>query len=204
MIGENKKIVEVRIKDAEKVFKRIFSEGSLGLGESYCEGLINVSDEDYKEFLFIFVRTLYNKKLLLKLSLIDLLRIAKSKFIQRSFSHGNQKDDINGHYSLSDWFPNEMDSNIFYLYWLDSPYIQYTCGKWDEDTITVEEAQLNKLEFYARRLGINESSRGKTMLDLGCGWGGSMFFMAEKYGVISRGITLSKAQGKYIEEEAKR
>ncbi|MFA6048165.1 MAG: class I SAM-dependent methyltransferase [Parcubacteria group bacterium] len=200
-IGNSPKIVEVKIKNAESVFKRIFMEGSVGLGESYCEGLIQVDDKDYKEFFFIFVRSLYNKKLLFRLSPIDLFHVFNAYFFYPSYGRDNQSEAMNGHYSLSDWFANEEDSNEFYLQWLDSPYIQYSCGKWDEDTKTLEEAQINKFEFYARRLGIDENSKGKTLLDLGCGWGGLMFYMAEKYGIKCKGLTLSKAQAKYVQAQ---
>lgn len=88
--------------------------------------------------------------------------------------------------------------------WLGSPYVQYSCGRWDENTKTLEEAQINKFKFYARRLGINENSKGKTLLDLGCGWGGLMFYLAEKYDLKCHGLTLSRAQAKYVEDEIKK
>ena len=43
-IGDSTNIVNVRITDSGKVLESIFVEGSLGLGESYCEGLIDVDD----------------------------------------------------------------------------------------------------------------------------------------------------------------
>jgi|WetSurMetagenome_2_1015567.scaffolds.fasta_scaffold75611_2 cyclopropane-fatty-acyl-phospholipid synthase len=198
-VGDSGRTVAVRVKHAETVFRRVFTEGSLGLGESYCEGLIDVEDSDYKYFLFIFIRTLFNKTLLSRLSLIDLYRIANGNINQAYFSRGNKHDDINCHYSLSDWFDNEQDSNDFYAYWLDSPYFHYSCALWDQNTRTVEEAQTNKCEVYASRLGINGNCKGKQLLDLGCGWGGFIFYMAEKYGIRCKGLTLSKAQAKYVE-----
>ena len=109
------------------------------------------------------------------------------------------------HYNFfDDPFENGKDANGFYLSWLNKGHIQYTCGKWDEDTKTLEEAQLNKLEFYAKRLGIDENSAGKTLVDLGCGWGGCMFFMAEKFGIRCKGVTLSTAQAEYVRDEIKK
>ena len=204
-IGESSKIITVRIKDPEAVFRRIFVEGSLGLGESYCEGKIEIADEYYKYFLFIFVRALYDKRIVFGLSFKDIFTLFIAGFLKGGlYSKETREENISLHYSLSEWFDSEDDSNTFYLYWLDSPYIQYTCGKWDADTKTVEEAQFNKLSFYAKRLGITEASKGQTLLDLGCGWGGLMFFMAEKFGLSCTGLTLSKAQARYIEKEAER
>ena len=204
-IGTSDRVVEVRIRDTERVCRRIFTEGAIGLGESYCEGLIDVADADYAEFLFIFVRIADHRRLLLQLPMTDMLRIMWVLFSPKKyFTKGVQPADINHHYSLQDWFHNEDDANRFYLMWLESPYIQYSCGKWDPDTRTLEEAQANKFAFYARRLGIDAASKGKKLLDLGCGWGGLMFFMAETYGIECTGWTLSTAQAAYVRSEIER
>jgi cyclopropane-fatty-acyl-phospholipid synthase len=80
----------------------------------------------------------------------------------------------------------------------------YSCGKWDSETKTLEESETNKLELYAKRMGIDARSRGNTLLDLGCGWGGVLFFMAERFGIRSKGLTLSRAQHRYITREIAR
>ena len=203
LIGNKKSIIIVKIKNSKQVFKRIFEEGSIGLGEVYCDGLVKVADKDYRYFLLMIVRTVYDKKLQLKLSLKDKLQIVKAKAVSKFFTNKDQYQDINSHYSLNDWFSRDEDSNQFYFYWLSSPYVQYTCAKWDKNTKKLEEAQINKFNFYAKRLGINEKSKGKKVLDLGCGWGGLMFYFAEHFGVDCTGITLSTAQVNYIKKEAK-
>lgn len=204
-IGESDQTVTVRIKDAERVFERVFSEWSVGLGESYCEWNIEVKDDEYRQFVFIFVRFTSDKKLLSKLDFLDKIRVLKaSSDIFSLFTTWTQVSDINSHYSLSDWFDDENDSNRFYLSWLNTGYIQYSCGKWDPWTRTLEEAQIGKLDFYAKRLGIFKKSEGKTLLDLGCGWGGMMFYMAETYGIQCKWLTLSVAQAAYVNDEIKR
>lgn len=204
LIGDSDEIIKVKITSSNEVLKRIFTDGSLGLGESYCEGLIEVDDELYKYFLFIFVRIASDKKLLFSLPIGDVLAILRAKFNRKFFERNNRSENINSHYSLSDWFDNEKDANDFYMFWLNSKYIQYSCGKWDENTKTLDEAQINKLSFYAKRLGIDKNSANKSLVDLGCGWGGCMFFMAENYGIQCTGITLSTAQAEYIQGEAKK
>lgn len=200
-IGESDKVIPVFIQRSEEVFQRIFTEGSLGLGESYCEGLIEVKDQYYRYFVDIFVRVTYDLRLLLKLSLADIFLILKAKF-NRTFSDRlDRSENINAHYSLSDWFEQDEDANAFYLQWLDARYIQYSCGKWDQGTRTLQEAQENKLYFYAQRLQIKSNDPG-ILADLGCGWGGCLFYMAEKFGIRCHGITLSTAQASYIKDEA--
>jgi cyclopropane-fatty-acyl-phospholipid synthase len=204
LVGTGSRVVEVYIKEPNRVFARILTEFSLGLGESYCDGSIEVADADYAEFLFIFIRTFYDRNLLFQAPLADLLQVIKVKLLQPLFSHENRAQNIDAHYSLSDWFANEDDSNDFYLGWLDPVYRLYTCAKWDPNTNTLIEAQRNKLDFYARRLGIDGGSKGKTVLDLGCGWGGVMFYLAEEHGLNVKGMTLSRAQAHFIEGEIKR
>ena len=204
VIGKSNIIIKIKFNNSRHVFERIFREGSIGLGESYCEGLIEVEDKYYKYFLCILVKTIYEKKLQSKLPLLDKFELLKAKAISPFFTNKSQKKDINSHYSLDEWFDSDADSNQFYLYWLDSHYVQYTCAKWDPNTKNLEDAQINKFEFYAKRLGIDRSSRGKFLMDLGCGWGGFMFYLAEKYGLVCVGLTLSTAQARYISDEAKK
>ncbi len=200
-IGASEKIIPVLILRSEEVLQRIFKEGSLGLGEAYCEGLIQVSDQYYRHFVDIFVRATYDLKLLLQLKLADIFIILRAKFNRNFYNRLSRSENINAHYSLSDWFEQDEDANAFYLQWLDARYIQYSCGKWDEDTQKLEEAQENKLGFYARRLQIKYGDPG-ILADLGCGWGGCLFYMAEKFGIRCHGLTLSTAQAKYVKNEA--
>lgn len=174
----------------------------MGLGEGYSEGLIEVQDTDYKEFLCICVYAI-SPRILRHLSIFDMIAAVRAR-AGGYFSKPRQNATIDNHYSLSDWFERDDDSNAFFHYWLDRDHRMYSCGKWDPETKTLEESETNKLELYAKRMGIDERSRGKTLLDLGCGWGGVLFFMAEKFGIRAKGLTLSSAQHRYITKEISR
>ena len=202
VIGSSSRIVDVSFHNAERLFQRIFLEGNMGLGEGYSEGLIEVKDEDYKEFLCICVYAT-SPRILRQLSIFDMMAVVRAR-AGGYFTKPRQNATIDNHYSLSDWFDNDDDSNAFFHYWLDRDHHMYSCGKWDPETKTLQEAETNKLEFYAKRMGIDGSSQGKTLLDLGCGWGGVLFFMAEKFGVRSKGLTLSTAQHSFITKEIAR
>ncbi|EKE28937.1 MAG: hypothetical protein ACD_2C00263G0003 [uncultured bacterium (gcode 4)] len=204
IIWDSNYIIKVNITDAEKVFEDIFRRWSLWLWESYCKWNIEADDDEYREFVFIFVRITYNKKLLWKLSLVDIARVLWAIRKKGYFSYGSQDKDINSHYSLSNWFDSNKDSNEFYLSWLNAKYIQYSCWKWDRWTQEVEEAQENKLNFYAKRLWIFKREEWKTLLDLGCWWWWLMFYMAENYGIKCKWLTLSLAQFEYVTAEIKR
>ena len=202
VIGSGSRIVDVSFHNAERLFQRIFLEGNMGLGEGYSEGLIEVKDENYKEFLCICVYAT-SPRILRHLSIFDMIAVVRARaggYLTKPRQHAT----IDNHYSLSDWFDSDDDSNTFFHYWLDRDHRMYSCGKWDPETKTLQEAETNKLELYAKRMGIDENSRGKTLLDLGCGWGGVLFFMAERFGVRAKGLTLSAAQHSYIRKEITR
>lgn len=202
VIGSGSRIVDVSFHNAARLFQRIFLEGNMGLGEGYSEGLIEVQDEDYKEFLCICVYAA-SLRILRHLSIFDMMAVVRARG-GGYFTKPRQHATMDNHYSLSDWFDSDDDSNTFFHYWLDRGHHMYSCGKWDPDTKTLQAAQTNKLEFYAERMGIDEHSRGKTLLDLGCGWGGVLFFMAERFGVRAKGLTLSSAQHRFIRQEIER
>ncbi len=202
VIGGGSRIVDVKFHNAERLFQRIFLEGNMGLGEGYSEGLIEVQDTDYKEFLCICVYAT-SPRILRHLSIFDMIAAVRAR-AGGYFTKPRQHATMDNHYSLSDWFDRDDDSNAFFHYWLDRDHRMYSCGKWDPETKTLEESETNKLELYAKRMGIDERSRGKTLLDLGCGWGGALFFMAEKFGIRAKGLTLSSAQHRYISQEIQR
>ena len=202
VIGSGSRIVDVSFHNAERLFQRIFLEGNMGLGEGYSGGLIEVKDEDYKEFLCICVYAT-SPRILRQLSIFDMLVVVRAR-AGGYFTKPRQNATMDNHYSLSDWFDNDDDSNTFFHYWLDRDHRMYSCGKWDPETKTLEESETNKLALYAKRMGIDERSRGKTLLDLGCGWGGVLFFMAERFGIRAKGLTLSSAQHQYITKEIQR
>jgi cyclopropane-fatty-acyl-phospholipid synthase len=202
VIGSGSRIVDVSFHNSERLFQRIFLEGNMGLGEGYSEGLIQVKDENYKEFLSICVYAA-SLRILRHLSIFDMAAVVRARGAGY-FTKPRQHATMDNHYSLSDWFDHDDDSNTFFHYWLDQDHRMYSCGKWDLETNTLQEAETNKLECYAKRMGIDERSGGKTLLDLGCGWGGVLFFMAERFGIRSKGLTLSSAQHRYITQEITR
>jgi len=201
-IGSGSRMVDLSFHNAARLFQRIFLEGSMGLGEGYSEGQIEVNDEDYKEFLCICVYAT-SLRIFRHLSIVDMIAAVRAR-AGGYFSKPREHATIDNHYSLSDWFESDDDSNRFFHYWLDRDHRMYSCGKWDPETKTLEESETNKLECYATRMDIDENSRGKALLDLGCGWGGVLFFMAERFGIRAKGLTLSSAQHRYITQEIAR
>lgn len=86
-------------------------------------------------------------------------------------------------------------SNEFFRLWLDER-MNYTCGLF-HGTDNLEEAQVKKLDWLHDAANCGPDKR---LLDIGCGWGACMEYMARVKGVKDiEGLTLSRAQFAEIE-----
>ena len=96
-------------------------------------------------------------------------------------------DDVQAHYDLSD---------DFFRLFLD-PTQTYSCAYFERDDMTLEEAQIAKIDLALGKLGLQP---GMTLLDVGCGWGATMRRAVEKYDVNVVGLTLSKNQAAHVQK----
>jgi cyclopropane-fatty-acyl-phospholipid synthase len=96
-------------------------------------------------------------------------------------------DDVQAHYDLS---------NEFFALFTD-PTRTYSCAYFERDDMTLEEAQVAKLDLALDKLGLEP---GMTLLDIGCGWGSMMKRAVEKYDVNVIGLTLSKNQHAHCQQ----
>lgn len=90
--------------------------------------------------------------------------------------------------------------NDFYSLWLDRN-MQYSCGYFPTGTEDLDTAQEHKMEHICRKLRLQP---GERLLDIGCGWGGLARYAANNYGVNVLGVTLSKNQKAYADEQIAR
>jgi cyclopropane-fatty-acyl-phospholipid synthase len=96
-------------------------------------------------------------------------------------------EDVQAHYDLSD---------DFFRLFLD-PSQTYSCAYFVRDDMTLEEAQLAKIDLALGKLTLEP---GMTLLDVGCGWGSTMKRAVERYDVNVVGLTLSKNQVRHAEK----
>jgi cyclopropane-fatty-acyl-phospholipid synthase len=96
-------------------------------------------------------------------------------------------EDVQSHYDLSD---------EFYRLFLDSTKT-YSCAYFECDDMTLDEAQLAKIDLSLSKLGLQP---GMTLLDIGCGWGATMRRAVESYDVNVIGLTLSENQHDHAEK----
>jgi cyclopropane-fatty-acyl-phospholipid synthase len=95
-------------------------------------------------------------------------------------------EDVQAHYDLSD---------DFYRLFLD-PTQTYSCAYFERDDMTLEQAQIAKIDLSLSKLGLEP---GMTLLDIGCGWGTTLRRAVENYDVNVVGLTLSKNQAAHVQ-----
>jgi cyclopropane-fatty-acyl-phospholipid synthase len=168
---------------APEVYGRILSQGSLGFGEAYMDGLWDAEslDELFTHLLRHDIDSRLEGRARLRL-LADALRhrLFNLQNRQRAFEVGERHYDIG-----NDVFTAMLDSSM-----------SYSCGYW-ERAADLEEAQRAKLDMICRKL---ELVPGERLLEIGCGWGGLARHAAEHYGVEVTGITVSKEQQRLARE----
>lgn len=163
-----------------RFFARVLADGSLGLGESYMYGWWQCESLD--EFIVRLIKAELNTKVKVRKDLFFFFnaKIRNQQSGKKSFKVGKQHYDI---------------STDLYRYMLDSRMI-YSCGYW-KSAATLDDAQQAKLDLVGMKLGLQSGMR---IVDIGCGWGGSAKYLAEKYGVEVVGITISEEQAKLAQK----
>ena len=164
---------DINVHD-EDFYIRVLRSSSLGLGETYMEGMWDSPRVD--EFIYRILKAKLHEKVH---SLADYLCFLQAKLINLQ-SHSRAHEVAEHHYDLD---------NDLYQRMLDKRMI-YSCGFW-KHAASLDEAQEAKLEMVCRKL---ELAPGMRVLDIGCGWGGMARFAAENYGVEVVGITISQEQ----------
>jgi cyclopropane-fatty-acyl-phospholipid synthase len=159
--------------------KRVLQEGSLGFGEEYMAGNIEVTG-DLKPVIRLGMEArLASPKLSLKTKTAASLMLWRTANTRLRSSR-----NIRRHYDLG---------NDFYRLWLDQS-MTYSCAYFREESDDLERAQQDKYEHICRKLHLK---RDESLVDIGCGWGGMLIYAAQHYGVTGVGCTLSPQQFEY-------
>ncbi|BBZ79531.1 SAM-dependent methyltransferase [Mycolicibacterium anyangense] len=90
-------------------------------------------------------------------------------------------EDVQAHYDIS--------NDFFGLF--QDPSRTYSCAFFERDDMTLEEAQIAKIDLALDELYLKP---GMTLLDIGCGWGSAMKRAVQRHDVDALGLTLSRNQ----------
>ena len=170
---------DMQVRDG-RLYARAIAHGSLGLGEAYMDGWWEADNLD--EFLYRLLRArideqignLEDTALYLRSTLLNLQRG------RRAFEVGK------AHYDLgNDLFRAMLGKRLV-----------YSCAYW-RNADNLDDAQLAKLELICRKLQLQPGMR---VLDIGCGWGETLKYAAENYGVSGVGVTVSEEQAQFAIE----
>jgi cyclopropane-fatty-acyl-phospholipid synthase len=172
--------------------------GALGLARAYVAGHLDVDGDMYEALVRMSKAQNVDLSAAEKLRLLQALggpkllinrvppppqemRQGRRWLYGRRHTKGRDAKAISHHYDVS---------NTFYE-WVLGPTMAYTCACYPSEDASLEEAQTNKFDLVARKLGLRA---GQRLLDVGCGWGGMVIHAAREYGVKALGVTLSAQQ----------
>ena len=160
--------------------------GHVGMLEGYIEGTIDVEGDLHAAF-----QAGMNGGFTSESALVA-QRNRWHEFRRSNASRAQAKENARFHYGLGE---------EFYRLWLDQPYMMYTCGYWPAGTASLEQAQVNKMEHVCRKVRLE---RGESVVDIGCGFGGFMFYAAEHHGVSVTGVNTTTEQVQFLDGEIRR
>ncbi len=184
-LGEGEPAFVLLLK-TEKAVKRVFASGTLGFGEEYMAGNIDV-EGNFAELMYLGTRPEFEN---LDFSLGTKLSIF-IQYLKTLNTLVRSPHNISHHYDRG---------NDFYRLWLDDS-MTYSSAYFRSESDTLEQAQQQKYEHICRKLQLQ---KGETLVDIGCGWGGMLIYAAKHYGVSGVGCTLSEPQVQYARQRIKR
>jgi cyclopropane-fatty-acyl-phospholipid synthase len=173
---------------------KLIIDPEIAFPEAYMRNEIIIENASLKEFLMQLVKNLGRQE-------VSSASFISKKIFQfyRYFSNfnlpGKARKNVEHHYDIG----GERGEKLYDIF-LDKTHRLYSCAYWKDDTITLEDAQQNKIDHITKKLDIK---KGQKILEVGCGWGGMAFEIAKKHDCEIIGISLSKNQIDYCRNKAK-
>jgi cyclopropane-fatty-acyl-phospholipid synthase len=174
---------DIQIND-KKIYNRILRDKSMGIGETYMEGMWDCDQVD--EFIYRILTANIDSEIRSSLKmLLSYLSALLFNHQSRRRAHRVAKQ----HYDLG---------NDLFMSFLD-PYNQYSCAYFD-GTEDLKQAQINKMDLICQKIRLGQVDK---LLDIGCGWGGFSRYAAEHYGCNVTAVNISGEQIRYAKEFCK-
>ncbi len=168
--------------------KRAAAGGDVGFAESYMDQ--EWSTPDLTSVLEFFSENFEAAgQLAVGGSMVRFTNMVRHLFNRNS--KAGSKRNIEAHYDLG---------NDFYKLWLDET-MTYSSALYIRPDLTLEDAQTAK---YARIADELKLSEGKSVLEIGCGWGGFAEYAAKERGANVTCLTISPSQREWAMERMHR
>jgi cyclopropane-fatty-acyl-phospholipid synthase len=170
-------------------FYRQLLRGSVGLGESYVDGLWDCDDlVSLTRIAARNVATLDRLRRVFAFVLIPVQRWAR--WLARNTPR-RARERISAHYDLG----NELFSQFL------DPTMMYSCAVFESPHDTLEKASLAKLERVCAKLKLDSQDH---VLEIGTGWGGFAVYAAQRHGCRVTTTTISAEQHAFATERVRR
>ncbi|WP_018866868.1 MULTISPECIES: cyclopropane-fatty-acyl-phospholipid synthase family protein [unclassified Thioalkalivibrio] len=167
--------------------RKIGRDPGFQLGETYMNGMWSPGPEGLQVFLDVAMR---NFAPMFQQRVNPAVRMLRA-LIEQGNKVARCYQNIAHHYDVDEWLYRQfLDEGMF-----------YSCAYFERPDMTLEEAQQAKCAMLRRKLRLEPGMR---VLDIGCGWGGLAFHLAEHADVQVDGVTLSREQLRVAREEAGR
>lgn len=165
---------------------RMLRNPELHFGDAYSTGQIDI-EGSFLDALEAIYRAIHARESDRYASTLRWLR----SYRQKNNTILKARDNIQHHYDIS---------TDFYRLWLDQAGMQYTCAYYPAQTMTLEQAQIAKMNHVARKLMLKP---GETLVEAGSGWGGLALHLARRFGVRVRSYNISAEQVKFARQRLK-
>lgn len=179
--------IVVRIAD-KRTERRLALSPSLAIGEAYMDGRLILEKGTIYDFLEVLLVNVSKLQRPTWLRAIDFVQEVTRR-LQHYNPAARSRQNVAYHY--------DIDGSLYDLF-LD-PDRQYSCAYFEEDGMSLDDAQIAKKRHIASKLNLSDGMR---VLDIGSGWGGLALYLAKTARVDVTGITLSEEQLKIARERA--
>jgi cyclopropane-fatty-acyl-phospholipid synthase len=179
--------IRVRIT-SRKAERGLFLNPELKLGEAFTDGELIVEEGAIYDFIALILNNVKTTH-----PTWAALAFGAARYLTRRLRQINTplraRHNVSRHYDLD---------GRMYSRFLDED-LQYSCAYFEDDSMSLDEAQLAKKRHIAAKLLLEP---GQKVLDIGSGWGGLALYLAEHFDVDVTGISLSEEQVKVSNSRA--
>ena len=193
----------IHVRSADALRRILWAPGELGFGRAYVAGDIELEGDLVA--MFTSLHAVAPRDLRVGLRAVPVavgaayragaiglpLPAPPEEARVTGWRHSRRRDTraVTHHYDVG---------NDFYELVL-GPSMTYSCARFADPAMSLEQAQESKHELICRKLGLREGKTSR-LLDVGCGWGSMAIHAATSCGASVVGITLSEAQAAYARQ----